>query len=444
MSFLNRVGGSVLIPRQDVASESSGSGRYSPYIAAKVIDFYIDPKSLTTDQKNVIKKSVETSSLVDRMPINSIWCQAIGSGRLDQHIAYPFFPPHLCLPLKPGEEVWIVYDGLMYFWMCRRVGDYQTEDTNYTFVARAANPTSGNPSAKDAFNGNQANSNSFPPGNTESVYNATLGSLNTEERIIELSTSYKTGFTPEAIPRIVRNPGDLVIQGSNNSSIKLGTSENLPRRGTVDIVAGHPINTIAVVNTRNNQEIDKSLPAIQDISDDILDRSRLYLAMSDNVDSKFFINISGIGGSGDGAGAVVKSDQVRLIAREDIKIKSENTNAAIVIKTNGDIVVVPGETGKVFLAGTESDQPYLRYEQFEDIINRILDITAALQSSMPSIAANAAAAAVGAPALGVDPLSAATGTADAEAELLKIPIDAYTAQINSLLQSIKSRKILGS
>ena len=70
MSVLSRIGGNVLLPRQDVSSESVGSGRYSPYVAAKVIDFYPDPRTLTDTQKEVIRKSVEAGALVDRMPIN--------------------------------------------------------------------------------------------------------------------------------------------------------------------------------------------------------------------------------------------------------------------------------------------------------------------------------------------------------------------------------------
>ncbi len=383
MSILSRVGGSVLLPRQDIASESVGHGRYSPYVAAKVIDFYPDPRLLSDTQKEVIRKSVEAGSLVDRMPINSIWCQVLGAGRLDQHIAYPFFPPHLSLPLKPTEEVWVVYDGVMYYWMCRRVGDYQSEDINYTFVARAANPDPGNLSAKDAFNGSNKNVNSFPQGNTDSIYNSTLGSLNTDDKIIERSASYQTGFTPEAVPRIVRNPGDLVIQGSNNSSIKLGNSINQVGRGIVDIVAGHKLETIPVTNTRGNKEIDKSQAASKDgPTDFIIDKTRLYLAMNDNPDSNFFINIEGIDGSGEGACAVVKSDQVRLVARNDIKIKAENSGASIVIRSNGDIVVVPSSDGKVYLSGTSSDQAYLRYDEFNVIINDILEILSNLQSSI--------------------------------------------------------------
>jgi hypothetical protein len=450
VSILSRVGGSVLLPRQDIASESVGHGRYSPYVAAKVIDFYPDPRLLSDTQKEVIRKSVEAGSLVDRMPINSIWCQVLGAGRLDQHIAYPFFPPHLSLPLKPTEEVWVVYDGVMYYWMCRRVGDYQSEDINYTFVARAANPDPGNLSAKDAFNGSNKNVNSFPQGNTDSIYNSTLGSLNTDDKIIERSASYQTGFTPEAVPRIVRNPGDLVIQGSNNSSIKLGNSINQVGRGIVDIVAGHKLETIPVTNTRGNKEIDKSQAASKDgPTDFIIDKTRLYLAMNDNPDSNFFINIEGIDGSGEGACAVVKSDQVRLVARNDVKIKAENSNAAVVIRANGDIFVVPGSEGQVYLAGASSDQPYLRYTEFNDIINRLIDMIAALQSSLGPASLAASAAAATATAAGNPPGTPVGDEAvDKAVALANVDtfgaIEIYAGQVNNLLNTIKSQKILGT
>jgi hypothetical protein len=422
MSVFTRVGGNVLLPRQDVSSESVGVGKSNPYLVAKVIDFFPDPRSLSDEQKAVIKTAVDAGALVDRMPINSIWCQILGSGRLDNHIAYPFFPPHLCLPLKPTEEVWIISDGHVYYWVCRRVGDYQSEDTNYTFVARVVNrDVGGNPSAKDAFNGVTQNVNNFPQGSTNSIYTATIGSSNTDDKIIQRSVSYQQDFAPEAVPRLVRKPGDFVIQGSNNSSITLGTAAsatNQANRGIVDIVAGHALKNPAVVNTRNNQEVDKTKAATSDGPTDLInDKSRLYLGVNENVDSDFAISISGIGGSGPAPSAVVKSDQVRIVARSDVKITSENTKASVVIRTNGDIVVVPGDGAKVYLAGTESDQAYLRYDEFNSIINNILDIATTLQLSIPTVT--------------VTPAS-------------EIAIKTKMLSIQQNLQTIKSQKIVGS
>jgi hypothetical protein len=404
------------------------------------------------------------------MPINSIWCQIVEANRLDQHIAYPFFPAHLCFPIKPAEQVWIFYSSVdqTYYWMCRKPGDYISEDVNYTHIDRIVNqPTTvggagSEPQigAKNAFNGTVPNAASFPQGKTDSVYDKTSGSSINDDQIIAQSQEYQEKFIQEAVPRLVRQPGDLVIQGSNNASVLLGSSTNVPGQGIVDIVAGHNLETIPVTNTRGNQEVDKTQPANKDGPGDfILDKSRLYLAMNSNADGDFGINIEGINGSGEGASAVIKSDQVRLIARSDVKINAENTGASITIRSNGDIVVVPGSDGKVYLAGTSSDQPYLRYDQFSDIINRILDITAVLQSGIEAVAADtsqiaSAFAAVSAAATPAD--IAATNAAAALSlppvvanltlipTVLSTPIDPYTAQINDALESIKSSIILGS
>jgi hypothetical protein len=358
-----------------------------------VIDFISDPKTLSQERSDLIKSSVVNSSHVNSMPINSIWCQIIEANRLDQHIAYPFFPAHLCFPIKPAEQVWIFYSAVdqTYYWMCRKPGDYISEDVNYTHIDRIVNqPTTVGSAgsepqigAKNAFNGTVPNAASFPQGKTDSVYDKTSGSSINDDQIIAQSQEYQEKFIQEAVPRLVRQPGDLVIQGSNNASVLLGSTTNTPGQGIVDIVAGHNLETIPVTNTRGNQEVDKTQPANKDGPGDfVLDKSRLYLAMNDNPDSNFFINIEGIDGSGEGACAVVKSDQVRLVARNDIKIKAENSGASIVIRSNGDIVVVPSSDGKVYLSGTSSDQAYLRYDEFNVIINDILEILSNLQSSI--------------------------------------------------------------
>ena len=72
------------------------------------------------------------------MPKNSIIAYIIDDARsrngLKPFICYPFFPSHISLPVKPGEHVWIVkhenYGRDVYYWMCRKPGIIQTEDTN--------------------------------------------------------------------------------------------------------------------------------------------------------------------------------------------------------------------------------------------------------------------------------------------------------------------------
>ena len=52
-------------------------------------------------------------------------------------LAYPFFPPHLCMPLKPGEQVWLVTESAdspskIMYWMCRITEADHVDDINYT------------------------------------------------------------------------------------------------------------------------------------------------------------------------------------------------------------------------------------------------------------------------------------------------------------------------
>jgi len=434
MSVLSRIGSPYILPSADKSARSNTGYHTSSFYTAKVVEFFSDPKNLSEAQTDLIKKSVEVGALVDRMPINSIWCQVIGAGRLDQHIAYPFFPPHLCLPIKPAEEVWIFFDGQMHYWVCRKTGDYISDDTNYTHIGRIVNPNSSSPSAKDKFNNTDQNPVNFPEGNTNSIYNKTLGFFNSDENIINSSVEYNTKFKVEPVPRIVRSPGDLVIQGSNNASIRLGNTANQAEKGIVDIVAGHSLKTVPVTNTRNDQEVDKTKKASDDGAVDFKnDLSRLYLTINENVDLDLGVQIEGIDGSGSSAYAALKSTKVRLVARGDVKITSQSTGASIVIKDDGNIVIVPGSDGKVLIAGTNSDQPYLRYDEFSTIINDLVDIIDNLQTAQASVA-NAVIAAIPASAAAINTTNI---TASAK-------ITSDKLEISQKLQSIRSQKILGS
>jgi len=374
MSIFTRASGPFVVPSTDRSDRQtntqSTSQSAAAFITAKVIDFISDPKTLSQERTDLIKSSIVNSSHVNSMPINSIWCQIVEANRLDQHIAYPFFPAHLCFPIKPAEQVWIFYSSVdqTYYWMCRKPGDYISEDVNYTHIDRIVNqPTTvggagSEPQigSKNAFNGTVPNAASFPQGKTDSVYDKTSGSSFNDDQIIAQSQEYQEKFIQEAVPRLVRQPGDLIVQGSNNTSVLLGSSTNAAGQGIVDIVAGHNLETIPVTNTRGNQEVDKTQVASNDGSSDfVLDKSRLYLAMSDNADSNFSININGIGGSGSGACTVIKSDQVRLIARNDIKITVGDTGAGIVIKSNGEIVIIPAATSVIKLGGDDADKAIL-------------------------------------------------------------------------------------
>lgn len=358
---LNRVGGSVLIPsvRSSSTLDYSTTGKSNSensFVTGVVKEYFSDPLTLSDYDKDKLKQIVRSSNLIDRMPINSIHCIVIEDGRRDEHVAYPFFSQHLCVPVKPGEQVWLIREGNLYYWFCRKTGDYSAEDLNYTHIDRAVNQPSAQISASQAFS-DEIKVAEFPNGMTSLETDSTLGVNLDYQKIIRESQSYNTQFVPTAVPRLTKKPGDLLLQGSNNTAILLGDRSG---QGEIKIVSGRQISSNTVTNARNYQEIDKSKSASSDsINDDNQNLSSINVSMSGNVDIDFGVDIDGINQSGQSAGVVIKSDQIRLIARQDIKITVDNSGAGIVIKSNGEIVIVPSSTSVVKLGGDDANKAIL-------------------------------------------------------------------------------------
>lgn len=359
---LNRVGGSILIPSVSTnpTHDHNLTNRDQPgqqFLTGVVREFFSDPQTLSDYDKEVLRKVVKTSTIVDRMPINSIHCIVIDDGRRDEHIAYPFFSQHLCVPVKPGEHVWLIKEGNLYYWFCRKTGDYTADDLNYTHIDRVANFDANQPSASQVFSGNSQLQPQFPNGTSDSETDSTLGVNLNYENIIKSSQSYNTQFTPGSVPRLTRKPGDLVLQGSNNTAIVLGDQQG---QGEIRMTAGRRISSDVVVNARGYEEINKQNPASSDGPlDSSLDSSSISISMFGNIDNQYGISIDGTNGSGSSSGIAIKSDQVRLIARQDIKITVENSRAGIVIKQNGEIVIIPSPDSVVKIGGDDANKAIL-------------------------------------------------------------------------------------
>ena len=72
------------------------------------------------------------------MPRNSMVVEIIGNSK--PRICYPFFSPHLSLPVKPGEQVWVLFPdggvGEIGYWLTRKSTDLKVDDLNYTHLPR--------------------------------------------------------------------------------------------------------------------------------------------------------------------------------------------------------------------------------------------------------------------------------------------------------------------
>tara|TARA_B100000674_G_C37972546_1_gene977694 strand:+ start:686 stop:2521 length:1836 start_codon:yes stop_codon:yes gene_type:complete len=374
-------------------------------------------------------------------------------------VYYPFFSSHLCLPVKPGESVWTFEANGVNYWITRVSQALPVEDPNFTHRDRKWSPVRQLPikvtqgeagyqdfKAPDGEDLELESQPSFPLGPGFSVRDS-----NRKEKIEELAEEteklendrtvepvlsntvfladnltffmlppdseietrsvydfyYKTNkdrnaIAYEPVPRLNKRPGDLVIQGSNNSSIVLGTEradtwrlDNIPdgtktnvlpipldddtdptplegKRGIIDIVAGRgridqdyssdnikdqdPAGTTrprVIQNTREEFETHKNLGLDKNIMsavppdpdsghlydvpegdpDFLHDASRVYVSMKSNPDVLLYGELVDddpypltpkVGESNDGealdlvedaASIIVKSDEVRIVAR---------------------------------------------------------------------------------------------------------------------------------
>ena len=198
-------------------------------------------KKVIPETKELRNKGVYNYQMVETMPMNSLFANIIDDRESFDGgkpvVCYPFFPPHLSLPVKPGEYVWIIASnvkgvGRMFYWMCRKVGPIQVDDPNYTHLERLV----ATEDVVNIFGVNQGARNVSPDDLEKCVSNGNateiddnVGNLkNTFNELYLNSFSYRQEFTGEPVPRIARDCGDLLLQGSNNAGLHITTEKFTP------------------------------------------------------------------------------------------------------------------------------------------------------------------------------------------------------------------------
>jgi len=188
---------------------------------------------------------------------------------------YPFFQSHFSLPIKPGEQVWVIIPGVSSeagapasatsrnlsesgkneeqllsftpaeamcegYWMSRISLPRYAEDLNFSHGDRA----------KSIVNISEQNTSKSGPTIGAPEFNNGIGS--NENQDIKTSKTLRTDLdyedinslakgssltTREVVPRFTSRPGDLVLQGSNNTLICLGEdrpSSSIAKQGSVN------------------------------------------------------------------------------------------------------------------------------------------------------------------------------------------------------------------
>jgi len=264
---------------------------------AVVVDVILDSTSITEEYATLLKS--EIASIRDltidpkNIPRNSLIVRSIHgnesqlSSLSQKELALPFFSPHICPPVKPGEVVWIFkYDseeaigqsskgtsqlrklqenevrltetqkesessrttfrepGIGY-WMSRVSTFMQYDDINYTVFSRAYELNLGDvaeyPEGNDTENPplgeyfrtapNASNDPNVPSlfinGSGKPPQPNAIEPTDEFNKIFNNSTANGI-FEFEPVPRFTKRPGDTVIQGSNNTLISLGVDRTGP------------------------------------------------------------------------------------------------------------------------------------------------------------------------------------------------------------------------
>lgn len=376
-----------------------------------VLEVISDPKKITKEKveywQQVLKINLHSSqkyvsgpedfteqNFPRILPRNTIIAQQKlmgGSKFTPPMFVLPFFPSHLSLPCKPGELVWAMFQDpniggeKLAYWMCSVVQPYFIEDVNHTHMPMFFRPPAINKNSEakipyELRNGVVSISKDKDGKITDSKGNVIFKTdihsqvlLSDQEDIFEKlieATDAGQMSSYESVPRFHKRPGDVALEGSNNTLIVLGTERQGPMAtfsqgtapnttqgavnpvnpgmvptwpvddykencGTIDMVAGrgYTLNTggspVDVTYIAGNgvikQELDKLNPPIDEGDPDFRnDRSRVQISQRTTPDANFKLDSYFTeklkitdGGFGDAA-VIIKSDKIRLIARSDI------------------------------------------------------------------------------------------------------------------------------
>lgn len=353
-----------------------------------VLDVVSDPAIIDENKldywRNVLK--VTNWKFAKFLPRNTIIAQPAYAGitRISPVMfLFPFFPSHLALPCKPGEMVWTMFEDPnaavkeIGYWFCRICEPHTIDDVNHTHHA-AQLDHSIVPSIKKSMEGEDVTLYELRNGKTKTTQDGVKSTVkdsytlvSKDEEVFEkliTQTDAASLMQYEPVPRFKKRPGDISLEGSNNTLIVLGT-DRTSKAGDYDLDASHPARGIIPTVTKDFREAAGSIDLVagrgmvpmtsgqytitkkildgSELKKEILkninelspdegdmdltsDRSRITIAQRTSPDNnfglteyfrkKYSINAKEeIADSNKGdAAIVIKSDKVRIIARSDI------------------------------------------------------------------------------------------------------------------------------
>lgn len=373
--------GSVSSEIANSRAEVPSSGIFS----RAIVQEYLGDLSRRTKEEIESLSTTVTGGILalSRAPRNSLLVTIVsgpGSSLATQKVlCHPFFPPHLGMPVKPGEQVWVIQDASrVAFWLARVPEPDFMDDVNFTHadrkysvyidkvktdeLASAVETRDGSEAApfdgsKDPGKtpgppsfpyGDETNLDDIPQNITGIPTSDPASSVNPYDMIYTGSFAMQS-VVLEPVPRFTKRPGDFVLQGSNNTLICLGqdrgwTAQQRPETSEhsnayVDVnstgAAVEPINsfcgTIDIVSGRgrfySQEPPNPDSPNIRDTQPRVIRNSRDKLETDKNPASY----------TGDPQRSSVVSNRLDAPQEGDPDFLTDASRIYVSMRTNGDV-----------------------------------------------------------------------------------------------------------
>ena len=188
----------------------------------------------------------------------------------------------------------------------------------------------------------------------------------------------------EPMPQFAQSKAEKVIDNGTNASIVVGRDRPASvfsgyggrgdsGAGTIDMVSGRMSHKPSSVNNSNEE-----LRANPDFK---LDASRIYISQKTDIDDNFDLAEGRIGRSTARAGIAMKSDAIRIIGREGIKM---TTGTDVKNSTGEDIISVAGID---LIAGNDDSnlQPLVLGNNVNESLNKLTNYVSKLSGIVQDV-----------------------------------------------------------
>lgn len=190
--------------------------------------------------------------------------------------------------------------------------------------------------------------------------------------------------TSEPTPQFAQSKTEKIFENGTNACIVAGKDRPSSvfsgyggrgdsGAGTLDLIAGRMSHAPSGVNNQNEE--------VRANPDFKLDASRIYISQKTDIDDNFDLVDGKVGRSAARSGIAIKSDAVRFIAREGIKLV---TGTDVKNSTGEDVISVAGID---LIAGNDDEnlQPLVLGDNVNESLNKLTDYVSKLSGIVQDV-----------------------------------------------------------